>query len=135
MKVAEKAKALVLFGRWGDTHGVTLSGRFYLSGSVASDDHIIAPAGMVLAAVTQDLALSGIPAETAIEADGAEFTVMGFAPWAEGWTRHTKSRDHTPSGVARPGTRSPQASHRPLGRPRPSGCALDRANGPRPRRC
>lgn len=54
---------------------------------MGSDDHLTAPAGKALAAVTQDLALSGIPAETAIEAGGADFTVMGSAPWAPGWTR------------------------------------------------
>lgn len=72
---------------WGDSGGPTLSGRFYLAGGTGSDDHLTAPSGKVLAAITQDLKLSGIPAGTAIEADGAEFTVMGSAPWAEGWTR------------------------------------------------
>ncbi|MBE7248834.1 MAG: hypothetical protein INR63_28145 [Actinomycetospora chiangmaiensis] len=62
---------------WGDSGGATLSGRFYLAGGTGSDDHLTTPAGKVLAAVTQDFTLSGIPAGTAIEADGADFTVMG----------------------------------------------------------
>lgn len=72
---------------WGDSGGPTMSGRFYLASGTGSDDHLTAPPGKVLAAVTQDLTLSGIPAGTAIEADGADFTVLGSAPWAPGWTR------------------------------------------------
>lgn len=87
---------------WSASGGSTQSGRFYLAGGTGSDDHLTAPAGKVLAAVTQDLTLSGIPTRTAIEADGADFAAMGSAPWTPGWTRLALRADWWGNSIREP---------------------------------